>query len=193
MHDCKNEASEANGRDIMAKESKGKKLRYQSLIEEFMAAREWTDELEVNLEERTTTLDTGIDLAGQGGRLIIQGADETDFLDVHIYFEFQCRAAKLEQMAILLNEIHKRWKYGHFTCFDDGHVRWSHRVDFEGSSPTATNIERIVKPGWGVAAHYIDPIAAVALTKQDAKEAIAEFDEEQEKRSAKTDDGPSEL
>jgi hypothetical protein len=178
----------------MARESKSKKLKYQVLIEEFMAAWEWTDELEIDLEEKTTTLNTGIDFAGQSGRLIIKGADGPDILDVYIYYKFQCRADKLEQMAILLNEIHTRWIYGHFVCFDDGHVRWSHRVDLEGSSPTGTTIERIVRPGWNAVGHFIEPIAAVALTKQGAKQAIAEFDEEQEKRAAKPDgDGPSEL
>jgi hypothetical protein len=174
---------------MMAKEPKGKKLKYQALIEEFMAAREWTDELEVDGEQKTTTLNTGVDLAGQGGRLIIEGADESDLVDVYIYYKFQCREAKLEQMAILLNEIHQRWKYGHFTCFDDGHIRWAHRVDFEGSSPSATAIERLIKPGWDAAIHYIDPIAAVALTKQEAKEALAEFDKEQEKREEKAGEG----
>jgi hypothetical protein len=178
----------------MAREPKSKKLKYQVLIEEFLAGREWKDELELDLDEQTAMLKTGVTIAGQKGRLIVIGCDKTDFVDVHFYYDFQCREAKLEQMAILLNEIHQRWKFGHFISFADGHIRWSHRIDFEGSSPAAISIERIVQPGWDTAEHFINPIAAVALTKQGAKEAMAEFDEEQEKRSAKSEgDGPNEL
>jgi hypothetical protein len=92
-------------------------------------------------------------------------------------------------MALLLNQLHTRCKYGTFVAFDDGYVRWQHRVDFEGSEPTAISIQRIVGPGWNIAEQFIDPISAVALTKQSAKEALEEFDEAQQEK----DDGPSEL
>jgi len=59
---------------------------------------------------------------------------------------------------------------------EDDRIRWVHRVDFEGSSPTGISVERIVGPAWGRVSAFTDPICAVAITKQSAAEAIEEFD-----------------
>jgi hypothetical protein len=159
-------------------------------MEEFLANREWDDELEVDEEAQTVKLNTGLDLNGQDGRLIVEASEKTCFVDVFIYYTgFKCKPAKLNEMAVLLNQLHTRRRYGTFVAFDDGYVRWQHRVDFEDSEPCGLSIERIVGPGWEYAKQFSDPISAVALTKQSAKEALAEFDEA---RSA-NDDGPSEL
>jgi hypothetical protein len=173
---------------------KKQKLKYQAVLEEFLAAREWKDEIEIDAETKSVKLAAGISIAGQDGRLFIEASDVTEYVDAFIYFEFRCRENKLDQMAILLNEIHRRWLFGRFICFPDGVVRWTHRVDFENSSPTGLSIERIIKPGWDAAERFLEPISAVALTKQSAKDAIAEFDEEQSKKEEKAEgDGPEEL
>jgi len=165
-------------------------FRFHALMEEFLANREWDDELEVDEEAQTVKLNTGLDLNGQDGRLIVEASEKTCFVDVFIYYTgFKCKPAKLNEMAVLLNQLHTRRRYGTFVAFDDGYVRWQHRVDFEDSEPCGLSIERIVGPGWEYAKQFSDPISAVALTKQSAKEALAEFDEA---RSA-NDDGPSEL
>jgi len=168
------------------------KLKYQVVLEEFLAGREWEDELSIDFEEKKVSLDTGISSgeAGFKGHLIIEANDQTDLVDVFIYYDQPCKAAKLEQMSLLMNEIHCRWNFGRFMVFPDGNVRWCHRVDFEGSQPTGLSIERIVQPGWGVAEKFAGVIAAVALTKQTAADAIREYDEEQEAKEQK--ESPSE-
>ncbi len=165
-------------------------FRFHALMEEFLANREWDDELEVDEEAQTVKLNTGLDLNGQDGRLIVEASEKTCFVDVFIYYTgFKCKPAKLNEMAVLLNQLHTRRRYGTFVAFDDGYVRWQHRVDFEDSEPCGLSIERIVGPGWEYAKQFSDPISAVALTKQSAKEALEEFDEAQDEK----DDGPSEL
>lgn len=171
------------------------KLKYQLLIEEFMAARGWNDDLEVDAEAQTAALNTGINLGEQSGRLIVQGCDVNDMVDVYVYYEIKCKESKLEQMAQLMNGLHMRWSYGRFEVFPDGYMRWSHRVDFEGSQPSALSIERMVKPGWDAAQKFADVISAVALTKQSASEALSDYDNEQNDNN-KNDSGdevPSEL
>lgn len=172
-----------------------KKLKYQVALEEFLAAREWTDELEIDMEEKKVQLATGISIGDQSGnRLFVEGYDETDFVDVFIYYGIKCKEAKLGEMSSLLNEIHRRWLFGRFVCLDDGTLRWSQRVDFEGSSPTGTSIERMVSSGWESAERFLDVIAAVALTKQSAKDAIAEYDEARRAKAAEAEgDGPAAL
>lgn len=151
------------------------------VVREFMSARGWEDELEFDPAEGKTALNTGINLGEQsGGRLIVEAYDQARFIDVFIYFGIKCKESKYEEMCILLNELHARNNYGRFQCFrGEGHIRWMHRVDFEGGSPTGRSVEVIVGPGWDVAGHFAGPIAAVALTKQTAFEALRDFDEAQ--------------
>ena len=165
-------------------------FRFHALMEEVLAELEWEDELEVNEEEQTVKLDTAINVAGQDGRLIVEASEQTSYVDVLDYYTgFKCKPAKLDQMAVLLNKLHARWRYGTFLVFEDGYIRWQHRVDFADGQPTAASIQRLIQPGWGVLEQFFDPISAVALTKQTAKEALEEFDESQQEEK----DVPSEL
>jgi hypothetical protein len=164
----------------MTKKTEGK-LKYQIILDQFLKEREWSDEYEINSEEKAVSLNTGINICeGHSGRLIVEASDQTDYVDVYIYYSQTCKEAKLDEMAILLNGIHRRWHFGKFTVFKDGYIRWSHRVDFEGSQPTGLSLERIVQPGWTTTEKFADIIAAVALTKQSAADALAEYDAEQE-------------
>lgn len=160
------------------------KLKFQIIFEEFLKKRDWHDELDVNAEKKLVTLNTGVRAGSHSGRLIIEGNDANDVVDFFFYLDIRCKEAKLDQMALLLSEIHERWKFGRFVVFRDGGiVRWQHRIDFEGSQPTGLSIERNVSPGEAAIEEFGDVIAAVALTKQTAAEAIAQYDEEQKSKT----------
>ncbi len=147
----------------------------------FGGSRCWTDEYEVDSEKKTISLTATLDITPeQKGRLIIEARDELDIVDVYFYYDLKCKETKLEQMALLLNGIHVRWHFGRFEVFPDGYVRWRHRVDFEGSQPTGLSLERIVGPGWDATGKFADVIAAVALTKLSAAEALEEYDAQEE-------------
>lgn len=178
----------------MTKKSNSK-LKYQEVLDEFLEAREWTDEYEVDLEEESVLLNTQINISsGHSGRLIIQAYDQTDIVDVHIYYNQKCKESKLDEMAILMNGIHRRWHAGRFMVFDDGYIKWSHRVDFEGSQPTGLSLNRIVQPGWDAAEKFANAIAAVALTKLSAAEALKEYDDQTEAhRNGDDGEAPAEL
>ena len=158
---------------------------YEEVLKEFLAAREWEDALEVNEEEGKVVLSTSITVAEQPGcRLIVEAFNESRLVDVCIYYTLKCKSSKHAEMCVLLNELNCRSNYGKFQCFrEGGHVRWMHRVDFDGSSPTGQSIEFIVGPAWNIAGHFAEPIAAVALTKQTAVEALRDFDEAQQNES----------
>jgi hypothetical protein len=160
----------------MLKKVTSMELKYQTILNEFLKNRDWSDQIEINSEEKLVSLATAININGHSGRLIIEASDKSDFVDVYVYYNQLCKESKINEMAILLNGIHQRWVYGHFTVFEDGYVRWSHRVDFEGSQPTWTSLERIVQPAWTATEKFADFIAAVSLTKQTAKEALDEYD-----------------
>ena len=111
------------------------KLKFQIIFEQFLKKRDWHDELDVNAEKKLVTLNTGVRAGSHSGRLIIEGNDANDVVDFYFYLEhISCKQAKLDQMVLLLNEIHERWAFGRFTVFRDrGIIRWQHRIDFEGS------------------------------------------------------------
>lgn len=173
------------------------KLKFQKILEVFLADREWQDELEVDAESKTVMLRTGINIASHtGGTLVIEASDITEIVGVFVYLPFSCRESKIDEMKKLVNDINIRRNYGSFQCIpggDAGRIRWVHRVDFEGASPTAKSVHQIVGPGWETAAEWADVIAAVAITRQTADEALEEFDEEQRRRQEAEDGGPTEL
>lgn len=169
-----------------------RKLKFQAVLEEFLSIREWQDELNVYEEEKAVGLVTGVNIGDySGGKLVIEAFDETELVSVFFYLPFACKDSKRGQMAILLNEINTRGNVGGYGCFqlsDDGQIRWVHKVDFEGSSPTGKSVEQIVGPGWERCGAFVDVIQSVALTKQTASEALREFDQPDE-----SGEGPSEL
>ena len=154
-------------------------LKYKKLLADFLAKRKWKDKIKVDSDKRLT-IDTGIDLGEQTGRLIITADPKTEIVDVFIYLDLnlnlKCRPKKMEQMALLLNGIHARHMFGRFQVCPEGIIRWQFRVDFEGSSPSSLSIERIVGSGWECVSRFYNILISVALTKQTAKEALVEFD-----------------
>lgn len=173
------------------------KLRFQILLEQFLSDRGWQDELDVDSENKSVMLKTGVNIASHsGGMLIIEASDISEMVGVYFYLPFSCKDSKVDEMKTLLNDINVRRNYGCFQCIpdgDDGRIRWMQRVDFEGGSPTVKSLHQIVGPGWDTVAEWADVIAAVAITKQTAEDALAEFDEEQRKQQEAEDNGPSEL
>jgi len=168
-------------------------LKYQSVMEEFLALRKWKDEPDVDLENRTIALATGVDFADQTGRLIIEIDEDSDLFDVYFYFDIKCKKDKLEQMALLMNHIHQRWAFGRFESYPDGYIRWRHRCDFEGSQPTGVSLNHMVSAGWSAMEQYATAVAAVALTRQNAQEAIEEYDAERERRRKAAENEVTEL
>jgi hypothetical protein len=161
---------------------KGKKLKYQVILEEFVASRGWEDLIEVDEDEQYSALNTGVNFGDYaGGKLIVEGWDKSDLVSVFFYLPFECKEAKRTEMCCLLNDINARGTIGGYGCFQlldsgDDRIRWVLKVDFEGSAPTAKSIEQMVAPGWSRVAGFIDVIRVVALTKQTAVDALVEFD-----------------
>lgn len=154
------------------------KLRFHTLLEDYLAAEGWDDELEVDAEARSVTLNTGIGTGNLEFSLIIEASDQTECVDAYVYYRrVKCKESRLSEMCQLFNLIHIESGAGLFSVLPEGHIRWSHRVDFEGSTPTAVSLQRLVHPGLSAAARFVEPITAVALTRQTAPDAWAEFNE----------------
>lgn len=180
-------------------------LKYEKEMQEFLSICKWDDvELKVDTENQQVIMATEITISGQDGRGRIEANSDNDIFDFYIYMlTLKCKAKKIEQMKILLTEIHDRWAIGRFEYFtidDSFHVRWRHRVIFEGCTVSGLTIQKNFQAGWDAAERFFDTLSAVALTNQSAEEAIAEYEVELERQrevyeaaQKETDDGPSEL
>lgn len=152
--------------------------KYLDVLQEFLAARGWTDEPSIDEEGEQISLVSGITIGEQGGKLIIELSYAREIVDVYIYFNIYCLRHKSVEMAVLFNEIHQRWAYGRFVIQPDaGVMRWQHRVDFEGSSPSGLSLERVFGPGWNCVEEYEEVIRKVALTDLSASDATALLDD----------------
>ena len=152
-------------------------------MEEFLLLRGWSDELKIDPVDRTISLVTGVSIGNQSGRLFVEIDEAADCVDVFFYYDMRCKELNIDQMCRLINMLHLQWSFGRFEVLPDGRIRWRHRVDFEGSTPTGRSVEAIVQPGWVAIAKFLDPIAAVALTRQSADEALADWKQSQPQES----------
>lgn len=169
-----------------------KSLNCQKVLQEFLDAREWEDEIDVDSENNAVRLATGVDFGEhKDGRLYIEASDENSRYAVYFYLPFKCKESKFAEMCVLLNTLNNKHQYGRFELTEIGQVRWMQKVDFEGVEPNAWSIELMVGPGWDAMAYFADTFAAVALTKATAEEAIQQLMEEE--NNSNDSDGPTEL
>lgn len=179
-------------------------LKYEAEMNEFLSIMKWNDvELISNIEAQQVVVATGVSMDGQDGRAIIEANSDNDLFDFYIYYtSIKCKPNKWEHMQWLMNAINERFSFGRFECFEvegDRRIRWRNRIDFEGSNISGASIRNNFKPGWDGTEMFASVIAAVALTNQSAKDAIAEYDKERDEArrasaSQETDtEGPTEL
>jgi len=184
----------ANNENDMNAALEAQKIKYIEVMKEFIAYKEWDDEFEVNEEIAQVTLTTGLTIGEQSGKLFIELNYDNDIVDVYIYYNFNCKKNKSDEMIKLFNEVHLRYALGRFKLLPDGRIQWHHRVDFEGSIVSGISIAKIVQPGWNCTERFVETMAAVAMTNQTAAEAIEEHDEARAAaQAAQDDDAPREL
>jgi hypothetical protein len=172
-----------------------KKDLYVSIVHEYMEKYGLKCELIVDEDAERIKLEAGLSIGDQGGRLFLEIDYDIEVINAYIYYIFNCKKQKVDEMMRLFNVFNIRKRIGKFVVFaDDGVIRWQHGVDFEGAIPSATSIRQIVGCGWNDMEEFIDPVVAVAMTNQTAEAALAEFDEARAKAAEKADDDtPSEL
>lgn len=162
-------------------------LKYEETLKQFLELRKWSDELILDEDNGKVVLSTGVDIEGQNGRAIIEAQNDDIIRFYFYYLNIRVKDSKFEQMNILLSLINSRLLTGCLTMVGEPQermVRWEHVVDFEGADPTGVTIQRNFQPGWQALEFYIEPISAVALTKQSATDAINDRDAEVKRAEA---------
>jgi len=148
-------------------------------MQDFLCEMEWSDTLTFDYEERFVYLETKVSIEGASIKMFLEAYD-TDLIQIYLYVHhIPCKRSRINEMRLLFSMINSTVSFGAFQLIyrtDHVTLRWRHVVDFEGSSPTGTTLVRNVTAGFSVLAEYLDPIAAVALTRQTAADAIEEHE-----------------
>lgn len=151
--------------------------RFEKILKEFLADRDWEDELKTDKESKRVGLATSVIIGSyNGGRLFVDAYYDLEVVAVYFYLPFECSKEKRTELCLLLNDLNQRGQFGGWgglQLLDDNRIRWVHQSDFEGSSPTGTSIEQIVGPGWERVNEFVEIIRGVALTPQSAADALA--------------------
>ena len=152
-------------------------IDFKNTLTEFLAFREWEDEIEFNESSDEWYVGTGVSIGEHSGKLIVEGCDRTGVVGIYFYFLTKCKDAKIGEMAKLLNWVNYSSFMGNFECLPDGSVRWKLKFDSENAALNGVGLSQNVQHGWDVAGTYADVIMTVAFTKTLADDAITEFEE----------------
>ena len=154
-------------------------LNYTQAMQEFLREMAWCDALAFGHEERYVYLQTQVAIYGASIKMFLEAYD-TDIVSIYLYVNhIPCKRSRIEEMRLLFSMINSTVSFGALQLIDRTvgvTLRWRHVVDFEGCNPTGTTLARNVTAGFSILAEFLEPIAAVALTRQTAADAMTEHE-----------------
>lgn len=150
-------------------------MDFKNLLSEFLALREWEDEIKFNTATNEWYVTTNIGVKNQPFRLIIEGSNETQILGVFIYFNVSFIDTQSSDMSELISWLNPRIILGHFENLDNGGIRWVHKLDCEGTTINPQTLSINVQHGWDCVDEFSNTIISVALGQCGAREAIDHF------------------
>lgn len=145
-----------------------------TIVERYVRAQEWTDELSVDHPARRSTLATRLIADSQSYSLYIETDEEQEVMSVFIYTPFAVPADRISEMARLINLINNKLVLGRLASADDGEsnsVQFRASVDFTASHCSREQIEIMVNQGMWSLRHYEKALAAVSFADLSALEA----------------------
>lgn len=154
-------------------------LKYTQAIQEFLHEMEWSDELTFDYEQRYVYLRTQVTIEGASIKMFLEAYD-TDIVSIYLYVNhIPCKRSRIEEMRLLFSMINSTVCFGAFQLIDRTNsvtLRWRHMADFEGCNPLGITLVRNVIEGFRIIEEFLEPIAAVALTRQTAADAMTEHE-----------------
>lgn len=154
-------------------------LNFNDLLREFLALREWDDEIRYNADTDDWYINTNVGVNNQPIRLIVEGCNETQILGIYFYFNVSYIENQKHEMIELTNWINIRNLVGHFQILNDGVIRLVQKFDCEGTYLSPQTLSINIQHGWDSMERYANLIIKVALGQSCAREAINYFVENQ--------------
>jgi hypothetical protein len=168
-------------------------MKLTSVLKEFMDSKGWEDEIKID-DDGDTSVASTFNINDQGHRFFFEIFEAGEVFKLYMYSPFSVPALRKAEMAIILNFVNMRVRIGRFaTPTEDksSPVQFFAVADVEGGQLGATMINTMINACTEYFEVYGPLMATVALTKISAKQAIADFIEEETKAAA--DAVPDEL
>lgn len=151
------------------------KTDFQKILSDFLAIREWDDEINFNEEQNTYHIAMSVGIDGNSFQLFIDGEPKIDILAIYFYLPLNVKDERLGELALLLNWINARLLSGNFHVLD-GRIRWAQKIDCEGAELTGHTVSVNVEHGFRFNASYFEAIAAVSVGGSSAAKVIADLE-----------------
>lgn len=152
-----------------------------SVAEAFLAEREWEDADRTELEAGQVSFSTKIRSHNQIYTIFIEVFPKTQCIGVFIYSGFCVDSGAMPEMALLLNHINRRVSNGWLSVEGEGSpVQFKQLFDSEGIGAAPKVIKSMVDCGFDTFSRFGAALAAVAMTRLSAAEAIARLERDDE-------------
>ena len=151
--------------------------QFLTVMQQYLAQEGWGDEIAID-EDDDALIKTTLSFDGQTHPLYIEGLTSIQNFKVHLYSSFSVPPHRQDEIAILLNFINVRLFLGRFALRisdEAAPIQFLSSFDMEEGEMSAKMIFNMVGAGVHALSRYRDSLAAVALTKTSAREAINEF------------------
>ena len=151
--------------------------QFLGVMQQYLAYEGWDDDIAI-AEDGDASIKTTMRFDGQTHQLYLEGWASIQTFKVYLYSSFSVPPHRHDEIAILLNFINLRLGLGRFAlryCDDAAPIQYLASADVEEGEMSVKMITNMIGAGVHALCRYRDFLAAVALTKTTAKEAINEI------------------
>lgn len=151
--------------------------QFLGVMQQYLAYEGWDDDIAI-AEDGDASIKTTMRFDGQTHQLYLEGWASIQTFKVYLYSSFSVPPHRHDEIAILLNFINLRLGLGRFAlryCEDVVPIQFLASVDVEEGEMSVKMITNMIGAGAHALSRHRDSLAAVALTKTSAKEAINEI------------------
>ena len=140
-------------------------MKYYELIKKWVAEQGWDDEVTFDEETSESSLHFAVNINDQTFKVYIEGDGKRQWLSLFMYAPFNCKQEKNSELLQLFNQLHQNTYFGRMVLLDDGRIQYKQIVGTNSDGLTTESIERMYRTGIVIFEHWLDDIAAIALTK----------------------------
>lgn len=151
--------------------------QFLAVMQQYLANEGWSDDIAI-AEDGDASIKTTMRFDGQTHQLYLEGWASIQTFKVYLYSSFSVPPRRQDEIAVLLNFINLRLGLGRFAlryCDEAAPIQFLASVDVEEGEISVKMISNMIGAGVHSLSRYRDFLAAVALTKTSAKEAINEI------------------
>lgn len=152
----------------------------KTVLEIFVAEKEWDDEIELDDESGSHYLVTHIKIMNQVFELEVYGDDQRDRLSLFLTPPFRATEGTNADLCQLFNYLNERYLYsGRLSVDMSGRIKYKAVIDTDNLEPSAAMIDNLLGSAIALFDNQMEPIAAVAMTNRTFAETLADYEKKE--------------